>query len=116
MISFIVVFIITFIITDFIFKNTLPDTEPHFPFKNLDIVINSDICNNKCFHLHHWAWLLCLLVIIIGLNYLLGYKWNKNYNYLIAMYLGTSIAEWVKFGNNIFVFNVPCFDNCNKKI
>jgi hypothetical protein len=112
MILLIIIFLISFIITGIIFRNTLPNAEPHFPFKNVDIIINSDICNNKCFHLHHWAWMLCLLVIIIGLNRFLGYKWNKFYNYLISAFLGTSLSEWLVFGNSIFIFDVPCFNNC----
>jgi hypothetical protein len=55
---------------------------------------------------------IILLIIIAGLNYLLGHKWHKFYNYLIAIYIGTTLSEFKKFGSNIFVFYVPCFNNC----
>jgi len=105
-------FCISFILTILLLKKTGNNKEPSF-FKNLVLVINTDTCNNKCIHVHHWVWMLLLLVFIIVFNYLIGYKWNKIYNYLISLYLGTFLGEFVLFRNNIFLFQVPCFNNCN---
>lgn len=105
-------FCISFILTILLLNNTGNNKEPHF-FKNMVLVINTDTCNNKCIHVYHWVWMLLLLVFIIVFNYLIGYKWNKIYNYLISLYLGTFLGEFVLFRNNIFLFQVPCFNNCN---
>jgi hypothetical protein len=105
-------FCATFILTILLLRNTRDDKEPPF-FKNMVLVINTDTCNNQCIHVHHWEWMLLLLVLFILSNYLLGYKWNKIYNYLISLYLGTFFGELILFKNNIFLFQVPCFNNCN---
>ena len=99
-------FCVTFILTILLLRKTGDDKEPPF-FKNMVLVINTDKCNNKCIHDNHWAWMLALLILFISFNYLLGYKWNKIYNYLIFLYLGTFFGE-------LLLFQVPCFNNCNK--
>ena len=105
-------FFISFVLTILLLNKTGNNKEPRF-FRNMVLVINTETCNNKCIHVHHWAWMLFLLVLFIGINYLLGYKWNKIYNCLIALYLGTFFAELILFGNKIFLFLTPCFNNCN---
>lgn len=105
-------FCVSFVLTILLLRKTGDDKEPSF-FKNLVLVINTDTCNNKCIHVDHWAWMLVLLILIISFNYLLGYKWNKTYNYFISLYLGTFFGELILFRNNIFLFQVPCFNNCN---
>lgn len=107
-------FCISFVLTILLLDNTSVDKEPSFS-KNIVLVLNTDTCNNKCIHIHHWVWMLLLLIFVIGLNYILGYKWNKIYNYLISFYLGTFFGELVIFRKNIFLFQVPCFNNCNLK-
>jgi len=116
MIIFIIIYIVAFIITYFIYRNIKPNTEPPLNIKNIVLVNNSDLCDNKCLHIHHWAFLLGLLVFIIIFNYVIGYnKWNKYYNYCLILILGTGSAELLIFGPSIFTFNRPCFVNCNMK-
>ena len=103
-------FLFSFALTIYLLDNTLPDKEPSFS-RNLVLVLNTDICNNKCIHIHHWTWLLILFLLFITINYLLGYKWNKIYIYFISFYLGTFFGELVIFKSNIFLFQVPCFNN-----
>ena len=110
--------VLSFIVTILIFKNSYikSNAEPPFPFKNVIVVIDSDAQENKCIHVHHWFWLSLLLFIIIGLNYMLGHKWCKLYTCLFWIIIGTTLAEWVLFKNNIFVFTVKCFNKCPNKL
>ena len=104
-------FITSFIITIVLSYNTRPNMEPTFPFKNLVVVINTDKNDNKCLHIHHWGWLLCLLLFVIIFNYGLNYGWNKMYTLCFEIIIGTMLAEYLLFGNNIFNFNQDCFTN-----
>ena len=106
-------FCVTFALTILLLRKTGNGKEPPF-FRNMVLVINTESCNNKCVHVHHWVWMLLLLILFIMFNYLIGYKWNKVYTYFIFLYLGTFFGELVLFRNNIFLFQVPCFNNCNK--
>ena len=40
-------FLFSFTLTIYLLDNTLPDKEPSFS-RNLVLVLNTDICNNKC--------------------------------------------------------------------
>jgi hypothetical protein len=104
--------LISYTITYFIYRNVKPDTEPPLHIKNLVFVINSDKCDNKCYHIHHYAFLLGVLIFLMIINYLIGNKWKNFYTYFFALILGTFFSELVIFGPSIFTFIRPCFDNC----
>jgi hypothetical protein len=87
---------------------------------NLVIVANTDLKNCKienemCYHIHHWMWLLVLMLAYFLINYLLGYKANITYLYIIALYLGASISEYVFYGNDIFNVYQKCYPHCNNE-
>ena len=108
---FIIFFIIGFVIS-YIAGSKIKDKEGKY-FPNMVIVINTDSCDNKCIHLHHWFYLLILLILYFLLNYILGYKVSVNYYYLISIYIGIFIGEYYKYGNDIFIFKQKCFTNCS---
>lgn len=92
--------------------NTRVNGEPKHGL-NMNIVLDSDKCNNRCVHIHHWMFLLVMLLTFLGTNYLLGTKWNPKNMYIIMLYLGSVVSEYIEFGNSIFVIRNQCF-NCKK--
>ncbi len=109
-----IVLLISFIFSYIIFSNIPKNKEPGF-IPNLDILLNSDVCNNKCLHIHHWIFLLFLLILLLVLNFFLGYQWNNNYYYLIVAYIGVTLSEYLLYGNNIFNVFVKCSSKCHFK-
>lgn len=92
-------FIIGYIET-YIFGSKCKDHEGKF-LPNMIIVINTDICENRCLHIHYWIFLLFILIIFISLNYIIGNKPNIYYIYLLFAYLGAFISEYIRYGNDI---------------
>ena len=83
---------------------------------NLIIVGNTSACNNKCYHIHHWMWMLFVLVSFIIINKIvLQNKKPMDYTNLFALYLGASISEYVKYGTDIFQIKQKCFADCQLK-
>jgi hypothetical protein len=81
------------------------DSKPKIGF-NLILVRNG--CEDKCSQIHHWLYLTILLFLYFGINYLIGFGYNKNYPYIISIYLGVCLSELVKFRTEIFKFKKPC--------
>lgn len=84
---------------------------------NLVIVGNTDTenCNiseEMCYHIHHWMWMGVALVCYFAINFASGYKPTVIYLYIIALYLGAAISEYVFYGNDIFKVYEKCFTNC----
>ena len=62
--------------------------------------------------------LIVTVFIIIADNFMISN--NKpfsvmTYSNIIALYLGASISEYIRYGNNIFIFKIEqkCFFNCS---
>ena len=81
---------------------------------NLIIVENTDSCNNNCYHIHHWMWMLFIVVSFVIINtFILNHKIHLiEYTNLFAFYLGASISEYIKYGNDIFKIKQKCFSQC----
>lgn len=77
------------------------DSKPHIGF-------NFIVMDNACYHIHDWFYFLLILILYFLLNYIIGYGWNKNYFYIISVYLGLSLSELLKFRSDIFRFKKPC--------
>ncbi len=87
-------------------------------FPNLVVVADTDIknCNpdvEMCYHIHHWMFLAVLLIGYFSLNYVLGYTASVKYLYLIALYAGASVSEYVFYGDDIFSVYRKCYPNCS---
>jgi len=86
-------------------------------FPNFVVVTNTDIekCSpdiEMCYHIHHWIFLAVLLAGYFSLNYMMGYSASVKYLYLISLYLGASISEYVFYGDDIFNVYRKCYPNC----
>ena len=100
----------------YIFGSKQKNHEGRF-VSNLIIVGNTSACNNKCYHIHHWMWMLFIVVSFVIINKIL-YKKNKNpldYTNLFALYLGASVSEYIKYGTDIFQIKQKCFADCRLK-
>ena len=85
---------------------------------NIVIVKNVRLCNNNCYHVHHWMWMLIVTFFIIFADTFMISNDNKpfsimNYVNVISLYLGASISEYIRYGNNIFKIEQKCFFNCS---
>ena len=86
-------------------------------FPNLVIVANTNMTkcssdDDMCYHIHHWIFLGIMLAFYVALNYLLGYKASIKYLYLIAIYFGSFLSEYMFYGNDIFKVYQKCYPNC----
>ena len=108
----VILFVVGFIGT-YIFGSKKKDHEGKF-VPNMIIVENTDSCNNNCYHIHHWMWMLFIVVSVIIINlFILNHKIDlMDYTNLFALYLGASISEYIKYGNNIFNIKQKCFSHC----
>ena len=108
-------FVLGFIGT-YIFSSKKKNHEGHY-LPNIVIVKNVRSCSNICYHIHHWMWMLIVTVfIIIADNFMISN--NKpfsvmTYSNIISLYLGASISEYIRYGNNIFKIEQKCFFNCS---
>jgi len=115
LVSIIIWFAVGFIGT-YIFSSKKKNHEGHY-LPNIVIVKNVSSCNNTCYHIHHWIWMLIVTVfIIIADNFMISN--NKpfsvmTYSNIISLYLGASISEYIRYGNNIFKIEQKCFFNCS---
>jgi len=85
---------------------------------NFVVVANTDIekCSpdlEMCYHIHHWMFLAVLLAGYFALNYVMGYSASVKYLYLVALYLGASVSEYVFYGDDIFSVYRKCYPNCS---
>ena len=48
----------------YVFGSKQKDHEGNF-FSNIIIVENTDACNNKCYHIHHWIIGILILIMLI---------------------------------------------------
>jgi hypothetical protein len=84
---------------------------------NLVIVKNTSKCHNICYHIHHWMWMLVVMVFTVIIDTFMVYTSNKkghlNYTNMISLYLGASISEYIRYGNDIFKIYQKCFTNCS---
>jgi hypothetical protein len=81
---------------------------------NMIIVENTAACNNNCYHIHHWMWMLFVVVSFVIINtFILNHKTPViEYTNLFALYLGASISEYIKYGLDIFHIKQKCFSDC----
>ena len=105
-IYFIIGFIVGIII-DLFFTPSKKNTEGKY-VSNLVIVNNTQSCNNKCTHIHHWMW-GGLLIIYSAI--LLSPTHNISL-FLFGLWLGSFISEYIQYGNNIFHVTQKCFTKC----
>ena len=106
-------FVVGFIGT-YIFGSKQKNHEGRF-VSNLIIVGNTSACDNKCYHIHHWMWMLVIGVSFVIINKMIRNKKNKkpmNYTNLFAFYLGASVSEYIKYGTDIFRIKQKCFADC----
>lgn len=96
----------------YIFGSKQKEHEGRF-VSNLIIVQNTSTCNNICYHIHHWMWMLLVVLFIVCINkFIIVNNYPVNYTNLIALYLGASISEYMKYGNDIFIIKQKCFSDC----
>ena len=95
----------------YLFGGKRKDHEGKF-FPNMVIVRNTDLCSNDCYHIHHWMWMLFLMICYFALNFLFGYREKEVYKYAVSLFLGASLSEYVKYGADIFRFVEPCYPTC----
>jgi len=105
-IYFIIGFIVG-VILDLFLTPSKKNTEGKY-VSNLVIVNNTQSCNNKCTHIHHWMW-GGLLVIYSA--FLLS-PTNNISLILFGLWLGSFISEYIQYGNNIFYVTQECFTEC----
>jgi hypothetical protein len=99
----------------YIFGSKQKNHEGRF-VSNLIIVGNTSSCDNNCYHIHHWMWMLFVVVSFIIINKIvLRDKKPMEYTNLFALYLGASISEYIKYGTNIFQIKQKCFTDCRLK-
>jgi hypothetical protein len=104
-------FIIGFILS-WVLTSDKPGDEPRWLI-NLVIVGNTGSCENKCYHIHHWQWTAVILILyLVIFTAFQGGQWNDRNWYLVSLYSGSAISEYIKFGNDIFIVTRPCFPQC----
>jgi hypothetical protein len=81
---------------------------------NMIIVQNTSTCDNVCYHIHHWIWMLVVLLSFFIINkFIINSKCSYiDYTNLLALYFGASISEYIKYGSDIFVIKQKCFSYC----
>jgi len=94
----------------YIFGSKQKNHEGRF-VSNLIIVGNTSACDNKCYHIHHWMWMLFIVVSCVIINKILN-KGAMNYTNLFVLYLGASVSEYIKYGTDIFKIKQKCFADC----
>lgn len=114
-ISSVIWFVVGFIGT-YVFGSKQKDHEGIF-FSNIIIVENTDKCNNKCYHIHHWMWMLIIVVSFVIINtFISNHKTPViEYTNLFALYFGAFISEYIKYGTDIFKIKKKCFPDCQVK-
>jgi len=104
-------FVLGFVGT-YVFGSKRKDHEGKF-VSNMIIVDNTSACNNQCYHIHHWMWMLCVVVSFLIINrVVLHNNAPMNYTNLFALYIGASVSEYVKYGTDIFHIKQKCFSDC----
>lgn len=99
----------------YIFGSKQKNNEGRF-VSNLILVGNTSACDNKCYHIHHWMWMLFIVVSFIIINkFILHNKKPMEYTNLLALYLGASVSEYIKYGTDIFQIKQKCFTDCRLK-
>jgi hypothetical protein len=109
-------FVLGFIGT-YVFGSKQKNHEGRF-VSNLIIVGNTSACNNKCYHIHHWMWMLFVVGSFVMIHKFILHKNHKksmDYTNLFALYLGASISEYIKYGTDIFQIKQKCFPDCRLK-
>ena len=114
--SYLALFFGIAIVGTYIFGSKQKNHEGRF-VSNLIIVGNTSACNNKCYHIHHWMWMLVIVVSFVVINKFILKKDKKNkksmeLTNLFALYLGASISEFIKYGTDIFQIKQKCFADC----
>lgn len=81
---------------------------------NLIVVQNTSTCDNICYHIHHWIWMLFVLFLFIIVNkFIMKIEYSYiDYTNLLALYFGASISEYIKYGSDIFIIKQKCFPDC----
>jgi hypothetical protein len=82
---------------------------------NLIVVGNTSACNNRCYHIHHWMWMLVIVVAFLLIHRFVLHQKPMGYTNLFALYLGASISEYIKYGADIFQIKQKCFADCRLK-
>lgn len=75
---------------------------------NLVVVNNTNSCNNKCTHIHHWIWgglIVLYTTLLISPNHSIT-------QFISGLWFGSFIAEYIQYGNNIFNITQECFTDC----
>jgi hypothetical protein len=84
---------------------------------NMVIVKNTSECLNVCYHIHHWIWMLIVMIFVVIIDTYMVYtnyvNSSINYTNMISLYLGASISEYIRYGNDIFKVKQKCFTNCS---
>lgn len=115
LISVIIWFLLGFTAT-YVFSSKKKNHEGHY-LPNVVIVKNVSTCNNTCYCQHHWMWMLAVTFFIIfaGNFMILNNKPFSimDYGNVISLYLGASISEYIRYGNNILKIEQKCFFNCS---
>lgn len=82
--------------------------EPRFKlFSNHVRVRDTDSCNNKCYHIHHWIWIGVLLL----LSAILSGLYTNVTNFLKGLWVGCFILEFFLY-EDMFKIKQKCFPNC----
>lgn len=97
------------IILDLFFTPSKKNTEGKY-ISNLVIVNNTQSCNNKCSHIHHWIW---GGLFVTYTAFLLSPSHNMSL-ILAGLWFGSFISEYIQYGNNIFQITQRCFTECEK--
>ena len=81
---------------------------------NMIIVQNTSTCNNVCYHIHHWIWMLVVVILFFIANKFIinGKCSSMDYTNVLALYFGASISEYIKYGSDIFIIKQKCFSDC----
>ena len=81
---------------------------------NMIIVQNTSTCNNVCYHIHHWLWMLVVVILFFIANkFIINGKCSCiDYTNVLALYSGASISEYIKYGSDIFIIKQKCFSDC----
>lgn len=74
---------------------------------NLVMVKDTDHCNNKCFHIHHWMWLGLLFTYTL---YLTG-KSSWMTQLLFGVWISSTILEIVRYSDSLHIYQ-KCFPKC----
>lgn len=108
-------FILGFIGT-YVFTSKQKNHEGRY-VSNMIIVQNTSTCDNICYHIHHWIWMLFVVFsFFIITKFIINSKCSYiDYTNLLALYFGASISEYIKYGSDIFIIKQKCFSDCSPR-